>query len=1503
MKLKILLLALIIGLSDLIIPAKVCAQSNEFQLISYETDIRQDVTNALPFFDYNDAVTRFREVRLNDNINSLSGVKGDDQIILNLFPDTRFIAMVQNVESYFEGNVTITARLESFDYAFMVISTTEDRTLINIFIPEQGKRFEIISDPVSRKHYLIELNPTLIPEAEDQPYLIPDDNSSKDDLVIQPRPANGTVSNKGTLTDVTIDIMILYTPAARTWGNNNGGGILNCVATAVAIGKTVHANSQTGATNRLVYTAEVSYTESGDDEVDLNRFTGTSDGYMDGIHTWRNTYGADLVQLFTTMGGGLGWGLDIAAGRPDYAFSLAGVSTSFAFSPIHEMGHNMGCGHHKQQNYQPGPLLFSYSAGWRWVGSDGVLYSSAMSYTGGGYFPPPNNQNSTRVGYFSNPTVNFMGVATGDGVDADNAWTIETIKGVIAAYRATATINCIVCPGYDFVITPANYWNINSSSVSMYGCKMYRFEVSTGHTYTFQTGCGEGATANFDTYLNLYDSNCADITYNDDGCESSRSKITWMATYDGYAYLKVKGYNAYFGSYTLAYQKTDELIWTGVLSTNWNTAGNWNGNVVPDATFDVTIPTGATRQPYIQTANANCKSLNIESGATLTVGGYSLTVQNDLSVTGALSMNHASGVITVYGDVFWNSGSTAGFTAYTVFNVYGTWEFNPGSNANLNLGVVAFRGTSSGYIRNYSGTTSFNDVSSYKSGGAETGISSWSTQPLIIKGDIYVHPGAKFGVFSDFDLILKGDVNSNGIFLCNVGKVVLDGVTQDLRMNVGDYFNNLTFSQTGTVTVNNSLSNILDVNGNVIVESGIFNLSDRTMRVNGNWTNNFGTTAFSEGTSRVIFDGAGHQIVETNETFNIIEANMGAALRISNPAVTVTCNQYDWTSGGIDVISGTFTALDLAENGIYGGYWLNSGGTINLTNDGWIDLNANVNIYGGTFNVIGGTANSDWPYSANASITMSGGVLDFKNRGINLNSSVPYTLTENITGGTIRTVGSFTGDRSDFHPTGGTIELYGSTDVQLSHGVGCNFVNLLINKSAILDGSGQKTEEIFFDREGNSTKNILANGVTALSDLVLLGNMNIQSGTLVAPSSIKVGGNWTNNVGTAGFTEGSSSVTFNGSNHQYCYGETFNALVLNKSFGDLIFPAGTTTTCQVYDWNSGELEIDGGTFIANDLFDNGLFGNYYLTNAGGLIELHQNAPQFVDLCGRIVIVNGTMNVYGGSSYSYWPLNNNAAIWMSGGVLDFKENGIRIYNNALALDDQITGGVIRMSKGLEIERADFTPAAGTFEFYGSSDWTISQSNGSLKNVRINKSAKDGEDTLPGESVYDERSGTIISDGGKSNTITLLSNFNITGNLEISAGTFNINGYTCNVTGTTDINGTLAMTHTPAALNSGTTNWNAGSNDNVTAGTFHTNIWRFNDGTNATLGTGNTAYVNTLYYPTDSDAEFGNLVASSASKLAAEKDGKAYYPVRGECRFYSFPHHHQEYHHAESRNRTQ
>jgi len=644
----------------------------------------------------------------------------------------------------------------------------------------------------------------------------------------------------------------------------------------------------------------------------------------------------------------------------------------------------------------------------------------------------------------------------------------------------------------------------------------------------------------------------------------------------------------------------DENVWTGAFNHYWHNANNWSLGRIPTFTDDVVITT-AGYSPSVDYNDETCHKLTIQSGAQLTIADQILTVYGEFTCHGQLIMNDNDSEMKVFSDVSWEAGSTANFSNGNLIRMYGDlWSFKGGSNVQMNSGTVMFAGSNDAYIQNYSALSQFYTLGSYKTAGFKLGISAYSTQPLKVKNQIYVHPEAMFGYYSDYNLILLGAVNSNGTFICNYGKVVLDGTSQTLKLNEGDYFNDLTFSQTGTVSVTTSLSDTIDVNGDLTIESGVFSPGASTVKVGGNWINTVGTTGFLEGTSRVIFDGSGHQNIYNDETFNILEANLGAAIRPHSN--TVVCNVYDWTSGGIDVFDGVFTALDLADNGIFGGFWLNPGGTINLTNsDSYVDLNGELHIYGGNFNVFGGTTDSYWPYTANASITMTGGILDFKNRGIYVSSTAIYTFTENITGGIIRTVGNFNNQRTNFTPTSNIIEMYGTSDANLSTGLGCSVYNVMINKGA---GDDAPTTSLF-DRKGKPIEQTRASTVLA----------------------------------------GSSPLT-----------------------------------------------------------------------------------------------------------------------------------------------------------------------------------------------------------------------------------------ILGNLTLNAGTFDLSSRTINVTGEVNINAaTLKMTSATDNLIADEVNWNSGSNDNVTAGIFHAYNWRFNEGTNAMLGTGNTAYVYNLYYPNDNDAEFGNLIATPASKLLSDGTGKAYFPI--------------------------
>lgn len=97
----------------------------------------------------------------------------------------------------------------------------------------------------------------------------------------------------------------------------------------------------------LVHTAQVTYTETGDDlGLDIDRLQNPSDGYMGEVHQWRNDYGADIVSLFVGSGNYDSIAflmITVEASFESKAFSVvvAGAASDVRFT--HELGHNMGC--------------------------------------------------------------------------------------------------------------------------------------------------------------------------------------------------------------------------------------------------------------------------------------------------------------------------------------------------------------------------------------------------------------------------------------------------------------------------------------------------------------------------------------------------------------------------------------------------------------------------------------------------------------------------------------------------------------------------------------------------------------------------------------------------------------------------------------------------------------------------------------------------------------------------------------------------------------------------------------------------------------------------------------------------------------------------------------------------------------------------------------------------------------------------------------------------------
>src|SRR5690606_15557449 len=111
--------------------------------------------------------------------------------------------------------------------------------------------------------------------------------------------------------------------------------------------------------------------------------------------------------------GGIARLLTSRYGNLQTGFSNTKVFAATSLTFAHELGHNMGAMHNLNQASDPGPTVWTdwpdntWSAGWRWQGTDTNYYADLMSYTGLGEYPDGNP--TSRIPYFSDPTHTHMG--------------------------------------------------------------------------------------------------------------------------------------------------------------------------------------------------------------------------------------------------------------------------------------------------------------------------------------------------------------------------------------------------------------------------------------------------------------------------------------------------------------------------------------------------------------------------------------------------------------------------------------------------------------------------------------------------------------------------------------------------------------------------------------------------------------------------------------------------------------------------------------------------------------------------------------------------------------------------------------------------------------------------------------------------------------------------------------------------------------------------------------
>lgn len=364
--------------------------------------------------------SRLVSVNLGLLIDEKGKARGADQlpqVSLNIFPDARFVGLVEQVQR--SGATTSwTGPLADVEGGYFYLVVAEGVFIAHVASPEGVYEISSVGDGV---YQAIQIDQSVF--TDEPPVEIP----------VGQIPAEADAPVKGD-SGASIDVMVVYTSAALS-GEGSLAALKARVALAVTETNTSYANAGVTTRLRLVHMEQVTYTETGNIGTDLSRLASTSDGYMDNVHSLRNTYGADMVGLIVENGGAYcGMATSIMSTAAN-AFQVTARSCATGYYSFgHEFGHLQGARHDPYVDSSTTPYAFGHgyvhtgstlATRWRTV----MAYNDRCSSLG---------YNCTRLQYWSNPSKTYGGAAMGNSVSQNYA-VLNLTDTTVANFR-TAVI-------------------------------------------------------------------------------------------------------------------------------------------------------------------------------------------------------------------------------------------------------------------------------------------------------------------------------------------------------------------------------------------------------------------------------------------------------------------------------------------------------------------------------------------------------------------------------------------------------------------------------------------------------------------------------------------------------------------------------------------------------------------------------------------------------------------------------------------------------------------------------------------------------------------------------------------------------------------------------------------------------------------------------------------------------------------------------------------------------
>lgn len=251
--------------------------------------------------------------------------------------------------------------------------------------------------------------------ALDSKLLPPDHPAEYAKLKTIPMPS----SDRGPAADTVIRVLVNYTSSAAS----ASGDINGLITLAVAETNQGYTNSGVLIDLILAGSGQVTYTQSGSFSTDLSRYRSTSDGYMDSIHTTRNSVAADVAVLLINNSSSCGLASGIGS-TASTAFAVAHWSCATGYYSFgHEIGHLQSARHDPATDPTNSP--YTYGHGFQYNGNPKWRTIMAYACSGG----------CSRLNYWSNPAKLYNGVAMGTTSRSDNTRVLNATRTTVAAFR------------------------------------------------------------------------------------------------------------------------------------------------------------------------------------------------------------------------------------------------------------------------------------------------------------------------------------------------------------------------------------------------------------------------------------------------------------------------------------------------------------------------------------------------------------------------------------------------------------------------------------------------------------------------------------------------------------------------------------------------------------------------------------------------------------------------------------------------------------------------------------------------------------------------------------------------------------------------------------------------------------------------------------------------------------------------------------------------------------